>query len=229
MWQAALLSFYGSNGAWVSLDELLAGKHTVDDVRRDGSLVVLSLSHSQGHLEIRFDPTVNYCVRSVTFEGGQPGSKSRSLSAVKEFREINPGVFFPSLIEIEDSFNGVAKPSTVIKIDNVKINQAIDQSAFRIRYPAGTKVADEIAGVIYSVDQNGVKDQNSAKTDGPEQKALVQTPSFQDSSGSGGSLPQSVTTEEPRSYTTYIAVGCGTLAVMMAILWLILHRRARKS
>lgn len=98
-----------------------------------------------------FDPSKNY-LATKTVETGSGASKIESR--VIQFRELNPGVFFPTRAERRAYVGGKLNVTMATDVSSIEINQPIDPSVFSLTFPPGTRVFDRALGTTYVVGNN---------------------------------------------------------------------------
>lgn len=104
-------------------------------------------------VDILFDSTVNYLIRQVAYTE----SNYRKEEEVLEFKEYQPGLFFPVQADGRSQIlPGEAKLTEhKTKFSNVQINQPLPKNIFYFRYPHSVIVGDAIRGCEYRVDAEG--------------------------------------------------------------------------
>lgn len=149
-------------------------------------------------VEIAFDPKVNYLVRRAVYV---TDGQLKKVYVVEQFKECSPGVFFPERVR-EATYLGRNQIGTALtEISRIRINYAVPDSIFRLKFPHGVYVSDSIRGTSYRVDREG--NRISAETPlskGPPPPAAAEI-----------MLP---TTEEPRPWYSYLVPA--SLAILVA-------------
>lgn len=222
VWRIGLLSFFGSQGTWVTLDEVLNGKHKLKEVKRlsEGGqeLIYIDLEHEKARLEIWLDPKVNYLARKMHITMTLSGPKARGEHEVVRFKEAVPGIYFPEQVEARGYTDNNLDGTTMATFADIRINQPLQHDAFKLHYPSGVKVMDTIQGKFYTVDGDG-RPVGTVKN-----MQVVQTPPLP-----VGVDPQTATEFEPTSATRWILpVSLGVLA-MGGIAWLIRKQTGKRS
>ena len=107
--------------------------------------------------EIWADPSKNYLVRRVvshvTMEGA--AGKGRLEGEVTSFREVKPGVFFPESMELRIFHKGQEINRMVTRLTSIHINEPLPMSVFKMSFPPGTVVSDQVRGTTFRIDQEG--------------------------------------------------------------------------
>jgi len=135
---------------------------SISKIRQDGrDLIQLSVSlpHIQFpemsyDFEYYLDPSINYLARKVIIRINQR-EDDRTEREVTEFREISPGVFFPTRSKTVHYSKSKPESTSEFRTINLRVNEPIDESAFNLTIPPGVVVRDEILGRQYKTDANG--------------------------------------------------------------------------
>ena len=161
VWEAALCIMPCPQ---LSLEALLAGEHTLKHAFYEGSGTArvgrLEIELPKGiRLLITVDPSVNHMVRKVEYSQTLGSGKTRYvLECVREateFAEAAPGIFFPMKVVTRHQYNGKESARSTAAFSEVAVNVPVPPGVFAIRFPAGTRVTDMIAGNTYTVDGAG--------------------------------------------------------------------------
>lgn len=124
----------------------------------NGRLTRLTLADDDDTYDVWLDPAVNWLVRKVVRQRDksprEPGS--RSEYTIADFREVQPGIFFPTKMTLQYEVNGKHSVTHEAEFSDVKINQ-LHQPPFPLKLPlyGGMPATDEIAGTTYMVDADG--------------------------------------------------------------------------
>jgi hypothetical protein len=145
-------------GPWVTFDELLQKPHKIHFVRRvrenGRDLVHVKVSHKRADQEFWFDPQVNCLLRKVVARYGpeKEGSVERSVS---EFQECKPGIFFPTSSSAVIYEKGKRSASYSDTYANIKINEPLGADVFRLEFPPGIMVRDNVKKQLHKTDERG--------------------------------------------------------------------------
>jgi hypothetical protein len=139
---------------YLPLSELLDqpwDQSSVKELHQEGrQLYRIDLVRGTCRLEIYADPGVNYLVRKVV----SSDTDSRVESEVLRFREVDPALYLPELIEHRFVERGAATHTVSCCLQDILVNQALPLELFGLRFPPGTFVADSVRGLSYSVGEN---------------------------------------------------------------------------
>lgn len=104
-------------------------------------------------VDIYFDPAVNYLIRQVIYTE----QNYRREDEILEFKEHQPGLFFPELTagrsQVLPSEAKYSEHKT--KFSDIQINQPLSKDFFNFKYPHGVFLSDSIRGCEYRVDADG--------------------------------------------------------------------------
>jgi hypothetical protein len=103
--------------------------------------------------ELWIAPELNYLVTKAVHRLAPDGS-SRLERTTSEFREVKPGVFFPTRGEMQGYKQGKRYIANSIAFTKVSVNDPIDPNDLELRFPEGLPVADNIKNTLYTVDRN---------------------------------------------------------------------------
>jgi hypothetical protein len=148
-------------------------------------------------VEIHFDPAVNYVVRKTIYTASGTNGRFIREDEVIQFKECAPGLFFPERLEGHSELNGKPDFNHTTVISDIRVNQPLPDDIFRLHYPEGVNLSDQIRNIRYRVDSEG--HQTSAGT--PLQGRVVPPPPERQSDSSG---PGMETQEEPRSASRWV-------------------------
>jgi hypothetical protein len=104
VWDSMLLDFEGNGFARVNIEEFLSLPSTrwhAERVREQGKeLLYVNRTFDdpplgETHLELWFDPEVNYLVRKQVRSCTKGSHSSRGVSEIEDFLEVSPGLYFP--------------------------------------------------------------------------------------------------------------------------------------
>ncbi len=222
VWRMGLLTFFGPQDAWVTLDELLKLQVKLREARYvsegETRLVYISLEHSKAQLDIWLDPRVNYLARRMHIAMTQAGPRTRGEHEVVRFKEVVPGIYFPERIEVRGYTDNQLEGTTIATFGDIRINQSLGPDVFKLHYPPGTKIMDTIQGKFYTVDSEG------RPTGEVRNMQVVTSPPLP-----VGTELQTVTEFEPKSAIRWIIpVSLSILGVGITA-WFIRHRMRKQS
>jgi hypothetical protein len=189
-----------------------AGRFRNAERRRDGDreMVLIELafdppddkSSTTWVVEVYFDPNANYLIRKTVYQGSGTRTTIRRIEEVLEFEEFASGLYFPKRIVGENSTDRGNHGKTTAVVSDIRLNQPVPESTFRLQYPNGIFMSDMIRGVRYRIDANG---KAITKEEAIEKTLLP--PGVSDSTGTE-------TQQEPRSLTRLILpIGLGVFAL----------------
>lgn len=131
------------------------------DIVEGGTLHQVQFAFAKGDkradpwtVDVFFDPSVNYLIRKAIFLARLPDDTIRRERAVVEFKECQPGVFFPAHITDKMERRGQHYSRTV-HISEIQVNQALPRDIFVFRFPHGVEIANSIRGTSYRSDADG--------------------------------------------------------------------------
>jgi hypothetical protein len=168
--QLCLFEFYaGPIDRWLPLPQLLNQGRLLGKARQltvNGRQVVkieFELAEKKGaqvfpqpvkRFEISLDVAANYLVTELV--GNYPDRQSRETYQVEEFKEVQPGVFFPVKISHLIERDGTPTQRMQVIVSDVKVNVAMDSERFEFRCPPGTRVTDRVSMSVYEADEKGL-------------------------------------------------------------------------
>jgi outer membrane lipoprotein-sorting protein len=221
VWYHGLCTLPGPQFRPLTLDELLAAQVEVKTCKRvqevDVSLIYLELRHASGRLEVWLDPSANYMVRRTILKGRIDGKDlPPHEKKVIRFTEVRPTLYFPAEVAAQDQRDDGPSPISVYHFADVRIDAKIDDTKFRLVFPAGITVIDTVQGKAYRSRDGGKLEESNDITLTTEQPNPVD-----------GETPRlSVTTEEPKSFTRWILPSA--VAVLVISGGMLLYRRYRR-
>jgi hypothetical protein len=200
VWALGLLSFFGPEFTWVSLDDLLAKPHQLRKVKRsqerDRVFFYLDLTHEKGRLELWFDPQVNFLVRRLVLTSNFPGAgEKRAENEVVRFKEVAPAIYFPEQVELQVYKDAKVESKRSVTFSNIRVNQPLPAEVFRLRFPDGVNLVDSIQGRMYKVDAEG-REIGPARDEKGAELHLAKSPPFPADTSQQANLTQ--TQEEPQ-------------------------------
>ena len=98
--------------------------------------------------------------KAIVFDSRSPDRRVLTVTDCN-LTEVSKGIWYYSKVRFESYPYFLPKPDIVdvLEIRNIVVGQPFEKDAFKVRFPAGCLVNDEISGKRYRVGQNG---------DGPE-------------------------------------------------------------
>lgn len=158
-------------------------------------------------VEVQFDPQVNYLVRRVSYTATFKGGKLYREDEVVEFKEFDPGIFFPVSARGRSGPDGKTWDfNYTTTFSDVQVNQRLPDSIFHLRFPAGVTLADSIRRSSYRVDAEG----NRISPETPDRGSGIIPPPVGNLDVEGGMESQ----EEPRALSKLILPVSLCLAVL---------------
>lgn len=106
-------------------------------------------------VQVFFDPSVNYLVRKTISFTPQTDKTFRWERAVLEFKECEPGVFFPTRIKAEMQQSKGKTYTRTVDISEIDVNQLLPTDIFVFRFPHGVEVGNGIRRTSYPSDAEG--------------------------------------------------------------------------
>jgi hypothetical protein len=229
-WAYGLLTFPGQTKYRVPLDELLTDAHRVQSVRRDTrdgrALIHLDLSHDRARLDIWFDPAVNYLARIVRVRAEPPaGGPIDSVATVTEFREVAPGIYFPTRVHQQSTTGGDAKSDKwAATFTDITVNKPLPPDSLTLRFPPGIMVSDLVRNGVFRTDERGEPTLPALNSRGVRY-TLGTSPPVPSDYQHLVPQPASVSLEEPRSLTRWL-LPAGLVLVAVGVLLKVARRRA---
>lgn len=154
---------YAGQGLYTeqNLSVSLKGQENISG--RDCWVVELRFAGMNGNFSrtdtLYFDPELDYCmVASQSRTKGAGLFSSTAKYEMSDFREVKPGVRVPFAARAElasfSLYRDAQLRETVLELEteSLELPAFIDDEAFKLRFPAGTKVTDNIAGIEYVVE-----------------------------------------------------------------------------
>jgi len=221
VWNLALMTVASSQeGAVLTFDELLTKPYTLHRVERQENghrqLILVDLSFERAHLEIWFDPQINYLVRkeivTVPLGRGKLLKQLRQENQVTQVKEVLPGIFFPEKMESQVYVDNQLVSTQLATFSDIRVNHPLPADTFQLRFPRGVQLVNQIQGKEYKSDENGDSIGSS--------RPLASIPPLV-SSGND----QEVTEDEQKPLATWILLASVGILVIAGCLWLYRKRR----
>lgn len=216
VWLLALFEHFGPRDIETrTYDQLTALSHTilgVAEVTEEGRKLIRVEAEYRGAQRVRhtfyFDPAVNYLIRKTVSEPAA-GAMWTHTFEVEDFREVSPGVYFPSGTRRHwsDGKGGVYSTETV-RFTDVEINRPLPTRALKLPLVAGVECADLVRNVKYPVDADG-------KRIGPEKSFKPEDPIFPPAADVVP-LAQPALPPAPSWWASYWWVGAAVLGVIVS-------------
>jgi hypothetical protein len=195
----------------------------VSEQGRKMAAIKLFFEHSEEpphawNVTIYTDPDVNYLVRKVVYASSGKVEYRREEEVI-EFKDGGGGVFFPESTVGRSENGGKPYSSLQCQVKDIRINESLPQDAFRLRYPRGTQLNDNIRGVTYTVDEDGRQiSKESAQNRGP-QAAPAAFPAS----------PMTETREEPAGIGRWILIAFLAVGLIGLVVIVLRHRMRQVS
>jgi hypothetical protein len=112
-----------------------------------------------GH-ELVFDPASNYLVRrhrTFMYSADRKTQEQPYEKEIKEFKEVAPGIFFPTKTEIRCFGKNGLKWTGSVTLDVKMVNDQIPSEQLSLTFPKGLEVADYKSQEFYVVGEEGEK------------------------------------------------------------------------
>ncbi|HMP02163.1 MAG TPA: hypothetical protein PKD86_14420 [Gemmatales bacterium] len=158
-------------------------------------------------------------VTEVIDEGAAPEPGQREFR-VLEFAEFPGGVCFPVHIEGRIVVKGEVQTIMSMRFSEMRINEPVPDSEFRLGILHGSWVYDNIRGTRYQVDESGGRISEETPL---ERIVAVAAPEEQIR---GIQPPSRPTLEEEKGLWAYFSLGSGGLLLVLLSIWLWQRRRA---
>lgn len=180
-WTEGLFAFWlPDSKAVVPLEELLA-KATRRRIRSEGGgdrpdsiITVIVPPYDEFVLpdgwesEIRLSGARNYLAdRVVITQKLKSGHVLKTEMAVRDFKEISPGLFFPVRTESKSYGDGKFLAGVECEIEQLSVNKPLPPGVLELTYPKGIMFTDQIRRVRYKVDSAGRPITPETSTDSP--------------------------------------------------------------
>ncbi len=179
-------------------------------------VVTADLKSRNYKMQFWMDPSVNHLLRAmrmIMHDG------SRMEAEVTDFREHQPGVFFPERIVRRyrpASSRTRERPWDEECVLVAEINRPIPDQVFQIKYHPGVHFVDQMNGTIYPVDTDG-------RRIGPAKPIAGDSPD-----APPAALPTSVGTEESTGASWWKYTLALSVTGIIVSLILVVHSRIRK-
>lgn len=167
-------------------------------------------------MEVYFDPKVNYLISKVVYT--RTGDNFKRTEETVAFKEVHLGVFFPEKTSTISESGGKVTHQGESVITSIKLNPELDSDFFKIQFPSGIFLADNLTKTYYQINEEG----------DPISKIRFQaksppSPRIEED----GIQPGMVTKSEPISWVYYILPG--SLVVLAASVGLFYFRQAKAA
>lgn len=188
---------------------------------RDMIVVILDFGRagpsSGWQAEVQFDPSVNYLVRRNTYDTAAYHRETE----VQQFKAFPGGIFFPE--RVVGSSGGPGNPGSqrTVVFSEIKVNEPLPDGIFRLAYPRGIMLTDDIRGTAYRVDEAG----NRISDETPMGKIVAPPPLGEAAPPS----PSIETKAEPKRWTRWILPGSAGILLIGLIALLARRRLAREE
>jgi hypothetical protein len=105
--------------------------------------------------DVWIDSSVNWLIRKVVRQASGTSNYRVEYEAA-DYKEFQPGIFFPTKTEIRGYLNGSLEYTKKVAFSEIKINE-LDRSPIQLALPfrSGMPVKDDIKGLTYEVDSAG--------------------------------------------------------------------------
>lgn len=110
------------------------------------------------HVDVAFDPSVNYLIRKVTHYAGSSVSRSSFYrqEEVVSFVEPLPGIYFPErIVGRSGNDEKMTGGGSLAVLSDIKVNVKLPTSTFVMKFPRGIYMTDSLRNARYRIDQNG--------------------------------------------------------------------------
>jgi len=190
---------------WLPLTDVLKEPHNIKSLRnitekgKEYSIITLDFSH--GKFEAWLSKNHNYLVERLLLWANEGGANPSADMKVLEFREIIPGIHFPTKLSTQFFSIPDGKPNelkTVI-VEKIEVNRPISKSQLEFRFPPGEIVLDQTNNKVWRTDANGQIGMEAKSGDGTPMTIVK------------GELPPGVgkgktgpTLEEPKPLTAWL-------------------------
>lgn len=160
------IDFMPPNFLGLKLSELLrrgirAGKPPVVTQNEAGPWQIKTNApeRPQDELILEYDPT-----KGLVTGGTQLGLKNSQWIPWQRFvlsvEEVKPGLWAPRQVDVVNLFD---KQSARLRFSDIHLNEPVADDAFRLPFPPGTAVTDELEGKYYVVGAGPVDDQKAVR------------------------------------------------------------------
>lgn len=141
-------------------DIALARRGAVANVamRTEKGMPVVSFDQYELRSEVAFDPSVNYLVRrraTWPVATGPAGGGELLQEVVKEFREVSPGIYFPTRVETRTYRDERLLTQSISVVDIKMVNGRVPDGTMALEFPAGATVFDYNDQVVYRTGKDG--------------------------------------------------------------------------
>lgn len=146
---------------WLPLADVLNEPHNIKNLRnftekgKEYSIITLDFSH--GKFEAWLSKNHNYLVERLLLWPDEGGANPGADMKVMEFKEILPGIHFPTkiLTQFYSIPDGQPKELKSVTVEKLDINRPILKSQLEFRFPPGEIVLDRNQNKIWRTDANG--------------------------------------------------------------------------
>jgi hypothetical protein len=223
-----LFNFPGKLTTRLNLDRLLeltGEPRDIKKVTQEGrELIRLDLGYQDPRLgpvrlQIWFDPSFNYLARKQLMTWVRNGLELGGEVSILSYSEALPGIFIPLRSQIQRLTDRKPVHTTVVALSDVRVNEPIEPSVFRMDIPAGTLYTDNIEGKRYHVDARGFP--QGAVSSAPRERRYSMA-------GANDQAPGVQTSSDTSAITSWlIIVTVSSLVGLGFLAWAWRYRRAR--
>ncbi len=106
-----------------------------------------SLADERGHIRIWLAPEMGFLpLREETYF-----SKNRLWAKIEYVYQKHGEVWVPKTMKLAKVGRRLGEQTTQLVLSDIRVNREIDDDVFRFRFPPGTLVNDNVAGIVYRV------------------------------------------------------------------------------
>lgn len=157
---------------WVSLAASMEESHRFKKQRnfseKGREYSIISADHKKGKYEAWLSKQHNYLIGKMINWTIEDRNFPSMESEVLEFREIVPGIYFPTIIssKIFSPTDGKQRDVRTVTVEEISINQPIPKSQLNFRFPAHLMVLDQIHNKVWMTDENGETKEEARNNNG---------------------------------------------------------------
>jgi hypothetical protein len=136
---------------------------------------------SDWEVEIWLDSSMNHLIRQEIRRATLANGKAvKSVVEILDVSEPTPGVIFPARIHQLTTIDGRDQVVIDSTLSSLRINDQMPPEMFRLLFPQGTKVVDNVKRVSYTVGSNNTPTSRPVPLSSPSQRSVRKEPSQSD-------------------------------------------------
>ncbi len=183
------------------------------------------IQQKDNKFEARFSERHNFLIDRLTIWEPDQLEHASSITEVNEFKELGPGVFFPTVVTSKQYVpkSGKLLYTRLIKVKQADLNKPILKEDLAFHFPPNILITDAIKNKLFFTDDSGEPSIDARNSEGKLYK-LIKGPVSPKSALSGDTRP---TEEEPTSYFRWVFYASIVLILIGALL--LTFRKTKKE